>query len=104
MQRMDQEQEEVGHLSDRTRYVANGNDPGPVTVLALPRREEGHTAPGGVAAQCAADVEMAAALALARFRIALAQPPRDLADQRAHLRDLAPFDTRERRVAQDVVA
>src|SRR5690349_14790286 len=73
-------------------------------MLALPGGEEGHAASGGVAAQRAADVEMAAALALARLRIALAQAAGDLANEGAHLRDLAPLDPGERRVAQDLVA
>ena len=47
---------------------------------------------------------MAAALALARFRVALAQAAGDLADQRAHLLDLPRLDPGERRVAQNLVA
>ena len=45
---------------------------------------------------------MSAALTLARLRIALAQAARDLADERAHFRDLAPLDARERRIAHYV--
>ena len=47
---------------------------------------------------------MAAALALARLGVALAQPPRDLADQSAHLLDLPRLDPGQRRIAQDLVA
>ena len=49
-------------------------------------------------------VEMAAPLPLARLAVALAQPPRDGADQGLHLLDLAAFEPRQRRVAQDFVA
>jgi hypothetical protein len=47
---------------------------------------------------------MAAALPLARLAEAFAQAPRHLADQRAHLLDLARLDPGERRIAQDFVA
>src|ERR1700744_5723607 len=73
-------------------------------MAALPGGEERHAAPGGVAAKRTADIEMPAALALARLGIALAQPSRDLADQRAHLLDLPGLEPRHRRVPQDLVA
>jgi adenylosuccinate lyase len=73
-------------------------------MLALPGGEEGHAAPGRVSPQRAADVEMAAALALARLGVALAQAAGDLADQRAHLLHLARLDAGKRRIAQDLVA
>ena len=53
-------------------------------------------------AERAADVEMTAALALARLRIALTKPSRDLADQRPHLCDLAPLDAGAQRVVRAI--
>ncbi len=73
-------------------------------MLALPGREEGDAAPRGVAPQGPAHIEMAAALALARLAVALAQPARDLANQMPHLLDLPRLDPGQRRVAQDLVA
>src|SRR3954452_20536110 len=104
VQRVDQEQEEIRDLRDRARNVAECHDLRSVAMLALPGREKGDAAPRGIAAQRAADVEMTAPLALAWFRIALAQAPCDLADESAHLRDMAPFDAGERGVAQNLVA
>src|SRR4051812_3437980 len=103
VQGVDQQQEEIGYLRDRAGDVADRNDFRPVAVLALPRREEGHAAPSCVAAERAADVEMAATLALARLRIALAQAACDLPDEGAHLGNLAPLDAGKRCIAQDLV-
>ncbi len=47
---------------------------------------------------------MAAALAFAGLAVALAQAPRDGADQGLHLLDLPAFKPRQRGVAQDFVA
>ena len=104
VQAVDQQQEEIRDAGDRTGDVAQRHDPGPVAMLALPGGEEGNAAPGGISSQRAAHVEMAAALALARLRVALAQAAGDLADQRAHLLDLPRLDPGERRVAQNLVA
>ena len=73
-------------------------------MTALPGGEEWHAAPGGISANGAADIEMAAALALARLAEAFAQAPRDLTDQQPHLRDLTLLQPRHRRIAQDLVA
>src|SRR5438876_11995728 len=104
MQAVDQEQEEVRYLGDRARDIADRDDFWLVAVPPFPGGEERHAAPGGVAADGPAYVEMAAALALARLTVALAQTAGDLADQEPHLLDLARLDPRQRRVAQDLVA
>src|SRR5665213_3715892 len=104
MQGVDQQQEEIGNFGYRARDVAKRYDLRPVAVLAFPGRQERNAAPGGVAAHGAANVEVAAALTLARLAVALPQAPRDLPDQAAHLLDLPRLDPRQRRVAQDFVA
>ncbi len=104
VQAVDQQQEEIRHLGHRARDIADRHDLGPVTPTAFPGGEEGNAAPGDVAADRAANVEMTAALALARLAVALAQPARDLADQCAHLLDLPWLQLIEWRVAQDLVA
>jgi hypothetical protein len=101
---VDQQQEEIGHPRHRTRDVAECYDLRPVAVPAFPGGEERYAAPGGVAADGAANVEMAAALPLAWLGVALAQPAGDLADQMPHLLDLPRLDPRQRRIAQNLVA
>src|SRR5438105_1680343 len=104
MQAVDQQQEEIRNPGHRPRDVADRDDLRLVAMPPLPGGEERDAAPGGVAADGPAYIEMAAALALARLAVALAQPAGDLADQEPHLLDLTRFDPRQRRVAQDLVA
>src|SRR5947209_8137123 len=61
MQAVDQQQEEVRDFRHRARDVADRYDLRLVAMSALPGGEERYAAPGGVAADGAADVEMAAA-------------------------------------------
>src|SRR3954468_11369453 len=100
MQAVDQQQEEIGHPCHRTRDGAQRDDLRLVAVPPLPGGEERHAAPGRVAPDGRADFEMAAALALARFTVSLAQASRDLADQEPHLLDLPRLDPGQRCVAQ----
>src|SRR5215207_11664356 len=87
MQAVNQQQEEIRHPRHRAGDVAQRHDFWPVAMFPFPRGEEGHAAPRRVAPKSPADVEMAAALPLARLAVTLAQPARDIADQRAHLLD-----------------
>src|SRR6266702_4999648 len=95
MQAVDQQQEEIRNLGHRPRDVAERDDFWFVAVPPLPGGQERHAAPGGVAADGPAYIEMAAALALARLAVALAQAAGDLADQQPHLLDLTRLDPRQ---------
>src|SRR5207237_8883690 len=87
-QAVDQQQEEIRNPRHRTRDVAECYDLWSVAVPAFPGGEKRYAAPGGISPDGAANVEMAAALALARLAVALAQATGGPADQLPHRPDL----------------
>ena len=101
---VEEQQQEARDVGDRARHVADGDDPGPLDLLAAPDDVEQQTVELDVATDGVAHVEHPALRDPSAARMHGDQAFGELAHQLLHEAEVAHLDARQRSLLQDFLA